>query len=81
MRSMMLRQDPFGNLLEEILSPVKNSHRRAIEQVGTRENPTIITRREWVERKFNAWEEEDGSYHEELIVVGVDLPTGKEGTD
>ena len=37
-------------------------------EVGTRDNPTTIIRRELVERKYKAWQEEDGSYHEELIV-------------
>ena len=36
-------------------------------EVGTKDKPTIIARREWVEKKYKAWQEEDGSYHEELI--------------
>ena len=80
MRSMMLGNDPFS-LFEQLLQPYKSmqDHRRVIES-GTREEPAIVTRGEWVERKYKAWQEEDGSYHEELIVNGVDLPTKKEGT-
>ena len=81
MRSMMLRSDPFS-LFEELMQPYKGMQRlasqRALES-GTVDKPAIITRGEWVERKYRAWQEEDGSYHEELIVD--DLPKGKEGTD
>jgi len=50
--------------------------------VGTKEKPTIVTRGEWVERKFKAWREEDGSYHEELIDADdlSELPTRPEIT-
>ncbi len=51
------------------------------DQVGTRDKPTIITRGEWVEKKYKAWREEDGSYHEELIDDNFDIPRGAEGTD
>jgi len=57
--------DSFSSLMEEIFSPMK--HNRALEQVGTKDNPSIVTRGEWVERKYKAWREEDGSYHEKLI--------------
>ena len=81
MRNMMLRSDPFS-LFEELMQPYKGMQRlaskRAIES-GTVNEPAIITRGEWVERKYNAWQEADGSYHEELI-VDEDLPKGKEGT-
>ena len=80
MRSMMLRSDPIS-LFEELLQPYKGmqGHQRALES-GTVDQPAIITRGEWVERKYKAWQEADGSYHEELI-VDEDLPKGKEGTD
>ena len=80
MRSMMLGNDRFS-LFEQLLQPYKSmqGHRRVIES-GTREEPAIVTRGEWVERKYKAWQEEDGSYHEELIVNGEDLPTKREGT-
>ena len=82
MRNMMLRSDPFS-LFEELMQPYKGMQRlasqRALES-GTVNEPTIITRGEWVERKYKAWQEEDGSYHEELI-VDEDLTKGKEGTD
>ena len=79
MRNTMLRSDPFS-LFEQLLQPYKGmqGHPRMIES-GTVDKPAIITRGEWVERKYRAWQEEDGSYHEELIVD--DLPKGKEGTD
>ena len=80
MRSMMLRSDPLS-LFEELLQPYKGmqGHQRVLES-GTVDEPAIITRGEWVERKYKAWQEEDGSYHEELI-VDDELPKGKEGTD
>jgi len=80
MRSMMLRDDHLQSLIEEIFSPVKYG-RRVIDQAGTVDNPSIITRGEWVERKYKAWHEEDGSYHEQLIDDNMSMPTGKEGTD
>jgi len=81
MRSMMLRSDPIS-LFEELLQPYKGmqGRQRALES-GTVDQPAIITRGEWVERKYKAWQEADGSYHEELIVDDEELPTGKEGTD
>ena len=80
MRGMMLRNDPFS-LFDQLLQPYKGmqGHQRVLES-GTVDKPAIITRGEWVERKYKAWQEEDGSYHEELI-VDEDLPTKKEGTD
>ena len=76
------RFDPynFGSLMEEIFTPVKYG-RRTIDQVGTRDNPAIITRGEWVEKKFKAWRDDDGSYHEELVDDNFDIPRGAEGTD
>ena len=83
MRNMMFRSDPLS-LFEELLQPYKGMQRlasqRAIESSGTVNEPTIITRGEWVERKYKAWQEADGSYHEELI-VDEELPTKKEGND
>jgi hypothetical protein len=55
----------FGSMMEELFSPIK--YNRALENVGTKDKPTIVTRGEWVEKKYRAWREEDGSYHEELI--------------
>ena len=55
----------FGSMMEELFSPIK--YNRALENVGTKEEPAIVTRGEWVEKKYKAWREEDGSYHEELI--------------
>ena len=60
------RTDPVS-LFEEILQPFKGNMGMTprVWEVGTRDNPTTIIRRELVERKYKAWQEEDGSYHEE----------------
>ena len=81
MRNMMFRSDPVS-LFEELMQPYKSMQRLASQRAleGTVDKPAIITRGEWVERKYKAWQEADGSYHEELI-VDDDLPIGKEGTD
>ena len=80
MRNMMFRSDPVS-LFEELMQPYKSMQRLASQRAleGTVDKPAIITRGEWVERKYKAWQEADGSYHEELI--DNDLPVGKEGTD
>jgi len=57
--------DSFGTLMQEIMSPMK--YNRVLENVGTKDDPAIVTRGEWVEKKYKAWREDDGSYHEELI--------------
>jgi hypothetical protein len=69
----------FGSLMDELFSPMKYGQ-RAIDHVGTRDKPTIVTRGEWVEKKYKAWREEDGSYHEELI-DDSDIPKGAEITN
>ena len=82
MRSMMFRSDPVS-LFEELMQPYKGMQRLATQRAldsGTVDKPAIITRGEWVERKYKAWQEADGSYHEELI-DDDDSPIGKEGTD
>ena len=81
MRHMMLK-DPqtFGDLMQEILTPYKYGHRMYESDVGTKDNPTIVTRSHTVERTYRAWREEDGSYHEELI-DGDDLPPRPEITN
>ena len=75
--------ETFGSLFEEILSPYKYGPRMYANNVGTKDKPSIIVRSELVERKFKAWREEDGSYHEELIEADdmSDLPTKPEITD
>ena len=62
------RIDPVS-IFEEILRPYKGNMESSPRtwEVGTKDKPTIIARREWVEKKYKAWQEEDGSYHEELI--------------
>ena len=81
MRHMMLRNpQTFGDLMQEILTPYKYGRRMYESDVGTKDNPTIVTRSHTVERTYRAWREEDGSYHEELI-DGDDLPTRPEITN
>ena len=81
MRTMMLRSNPLS-MFEELLQPYKYGPRMYDNDVGTKEKPAIVTRGEWVERKFKAWREEDGSYHEELIDADdmSEMPTSREGT-
>ena len=79
MRHMMLRNNPLS-LFEELLQPYKYGPRMYESDIGTKDNPTIVTRSHTVERTYRAWREEDGSYHEELI-DGDDLPTKPEGTN
>ncbi len=40
--------DSFGTLMQEIMSPMK--YNRVLENVGTKDEPTIVTRGEWVEK-------------------------------
>ena len=58
------------SLFEEILQPFKGNMGMTprVWEVGTRDNPTTIIRRELGERKYHAWQEDDGSYHEVLVV-------------
>ena len=80
MRHMMLRNtETFGDLMQEILAPYKYGPRIYQNDVGSKDEPAIISRGEWVEKKYKAWREEDGSFHEELI--DEDLPTRPEITD
>ena len=78
MRHMMLRNDP-RSFFEELLQPYKYGPRMYESDIGTKDNPTIITKEYTVERTYRAWRDEDGSYHEEL--VDGDLPTGPEITN
>ena len=80
MKHMMLRNDPVS-FFEELLQPYKYGPRVYESDVGTKDNPTIVTRSHTVERTYKAWREEDGSYHEELIEDSEDLPTRPEITD
>ena len=66
MRSMMMRRDPW-TMFEELLQPMKYGPRIYESNVGTKEDPTIIVRTHEVERKYKAWRDPDGSYHEQLI--------------
>ena len=69
MRSMMMRRDPLS-IFEELLQPMKYGSRMYDSDVGTKEEPTIITRSHLVERQYKAWRDPDGSYHEELVKDG-----------
>ena len=66
MRNMMIRRDPWS-IFEELLQPIKYGARMYEGDVGTKENPSTIVRSHMVERKYKAWRDPDGSYHEELI--------------
>lgn len=68
----------FGELMQEILCPEKYGA-KMMNPVGTKDQPTEVTRGDWVERKYRAWREEDGSYHEELM--DDEMPTRPEITD
>jgi hypothetical protein len=48
--------------------------------VGTEDDPSIIVRSEMVQKRYKAWRNPDGSYHEVLIEEGEDLPTKPEIT-
>jgi hypothetical protein len=50
------------------------------DDVGTEDDPRIIVRREEVYKKYKAWRNPDGSYHEVLIEEDEDLPTKPEIT-
>ena len=77
----MIRSNPIS-LFEELLQPYKYGPRVYESDVGTKDNPTIVTRSHTVERTYRAWREEDGSYHEELIDADdmAELPTKPEMT-
>ena len=77
----MLRSTPvFGDLVQEILQPYKYGPRMYDSDVGTEEDPSIVVRPEVVHKKYKAWRNPDGSYHEVLIEEGEDLPTKPEIT-
>jgi hypothetical protein len=79
MRSMMLRSNPLS-LFEELLQPYKYGPRMYDSDVGTEDNPSIIVREEIVRKRYKAWKNSDGSYHEVLIDEDEDLPTRSEVT-
>ena len=79
MMRQMIRSNPLS-LFEELLQPYKYGPRIYESDVGTKDNPTIVTRSHTVERTYKAWRDEDGSYHE-VLVDGNDLPTKPEGTN
>ena len=62
----MIRRDPLS-ILEEMLQPMKYGPRMYDNDVGTKDSPSIIVRSHMVERKYKAWRDPDGSYHEELV--------------
>ena len=79
MRSMMLRSNPLS-LFEELLQPYKYGPRMYDSDVGTEDNPSIIVGEEIVRKRYKAWKNSDGSYHEVLIDEDEDLPTRPEVT-
>ena len=76
----MLRNNPLS-LFDELLQPYKYGPRMYDNDVGTEEDPSIIVRSEMVQKKYKAWRNPDGSYHEVLIEEDEDLPTKPEITD
>jgi hypothetical protein len=76
---MMLRSNPLS-LFEELLQPYKYGPRMYDSDVGTEDNPSIIVREEIVRKRYKAWKNSDGSYHEVLIDEDEDLPTRSEVT-
>ena len=76
----MLRSNPLS-LFDELLQPYKYGPRIYDNDVGTEEDPSIIVRNEMVQKKYKAWREPDGSYHEVLFEDGITLPTKPEITD
>ena len=90
MRSMMLRNphETFGDLMREILQPPKYGEggygpmRLYDGDVGTKDDPSIVVRSHTVERRYKAWRDADGSYHEALIDEGLpDRPEITNGDD
>ena len=73
--SRLTRIDNPISLFEEILQPFKGGYGMTPRtwEVGTREKPTIVVRRELVEKKYKAWQDADGSYHEELVADEKDV--------
>ena len=70
----------FGSLMDELFSPMKYGQ-RVIDHGGTRDKPNIVIRRKLVEKKFKAWYDDDGSYHEELVDDDFEIPKGAEITN
>jgi len=68
--SRLSRIDNPISIMEELLNPYKGNMGMTprVWEVGTKDNPTIVVRREMVEKKYKAWQEEDGSYHEEIVL-------------
>ena len=79
MKHMLLRNDPVS-FFEELLQPYKYGRRMYEGDVGTEDNPSIIVREEIVRKRYKAWKNSDGSYHEVLIDEDEDLPTRPEVT-
>ena len=72
------RMDDPISIFEEILRPYKGNMGMTPRtwEVGTREKPTIIERSKLVKQKFKAWQDDDGSYHEELITDDEPIKAG-----
>jgi len=81
--SRLSRIDNPISIMEELLNPCKGNMGMTprVWEVGTKDNPTIVVRREMVEKKYKAWQEEDGSYHEEIMLDEPEAPANYGGTD
>ena len=66
MRSMMLRREP-ESIFEELIQPSKYGPRMYESDIGTKENPTRISKQHLVVREYDAYLDADGGYHEELV--------------
>ena len=70
MRNLAMGSHPLTSMFRELedsfFSPQKYG-RTIIANPGTKDKPTIIKRGDWVVRHYKAWQDEDGSYHEELV--------------
>ena len=69
-------------LMDEFFSPVKRSQMALPDRAATKDHPAEVIRREVVTKRYNAWYDADGSYHEVLVEDDDgDLPTRPELTD
>ena len=79
---MIVRQGGRTSLIRDLedalFSPQK--YGRSIVYGGTKEKPVVVPVEVRTVRRFNAWHDEDGSYHEELIVDEDENITNPGGT-
>ena len=71
-----------NRLIDEFFSPVRRSQMVLPDRTATKDNPAEVIRREVVTKRYNAWYDADGSYHEVLMEDdNGELPTRPEITD